>query len=202
MATLPSAPAGARNVLLIVWDTVRAAIEPARLRPPDVAQPRAAGRPGRAVRPGVCDRPVDPAISRSLFTGRWPHELTADWLSPLDETHTTLAEYLGGHGYDTAGFVANLDYTAARRAWPGLCAFRGLPDRARRSLYPLYRAGQQARLLTPASVINRLVKKYFGDAYDVIPRSKEHAKNAATINRSFLDWLSWQRGRGRPFFAS
>ena len=45
------------------------------------------------------------------------------------------------------------------------------------------------------------MKKYFGDSYDVIPRSKEHAKNAAMVNRSFLDWLSWQRGRGRPFFA-
>ncbi len=54
--------------------------------------------------------------------------------------------------------------------------------------------GSRLDLLTPASVINRLVKKYFGDSYDVIPRSKEHAKNAATINRSFLDWLSWQRG--------
>ena len=35
----------------------------------------------------------------------------------------------------------------------------------------------------------------------MIPRSKEHVKNAATINRSFLAWLSWQRKRNRPFFA-
>ena len=33
------------------------------------------------------------------------------------------------------------------------------------------------------------------------PRSKEHAKDAADIDRAFLDWLSWQRTRGRPFFA-
>jgi arylsulfatase A-like enzyme len=50
-------------------------------------------------------------------------------------------------------------------------------------------------------VLNRLVKKYFGDAYDVIPRCKEHVKNAVTVNRSFLSWLSWQQRRNRPFFA-
>jgi arylsulfatase A-like enzyme len=50
-------------------------------------------------------------------------------------------------------------------------------------------------------VLNRLLKKYRGDGYDVIPRSKEHAKDAATVDRSFLAWLSWQRTRDRPFFA-
>ncbi len=38
--------------------------EPSRLRAKDVAQPRAAGRPGRAVRPGVRDGPVDPAVAQ------------------------------------------------------------------------------------------------------------------------------------------
>ena len=61
--------------------------------------------------------------------------------------------------------------------------------------------GSRLDLLTPASVFNRLLKKYLGDSYDVIPRSKEHAKDAAAINRSFLAWLSWQRTRNRPFFA-
>jgi arylsulfatase A-like enzyme len=46
----------------------------------------------------------------SLFTGRWPHELGVDWTSPLGKGTPTLAEYLAAHGYDTAGFVANLDY--------------------------------------------------------------------------------------------
>jgi hypothetical protein len=56
-------------------------------------------------------------------------------------------------------------------------------------------------MLTCDSVINRLVKKYLGDSYDVIPRSKEHVKGAGAINRAFLAWLSWQRKRDRPFFA-
>ena len=40
-----------------------------------------------------------------------------------------------------------------------------------------------------------------GGARPLLPLSKEHAKGAADIDRGFLDWLSWQRTRGRPFFA-
>jgi arylsulfatase A-like enzyme len=46
----------------------------------------------------------------SLFTGRWPDELSASYSAPLDAAYPTLAEYLAGHGYATAGFVANLGY--------------------------------------------------------------------------------------------
>ena len=46
----------------------------------------------------------------TMFTGRYPHELSANWLTPLDDKHPTLAEVLADHGYQTAGFVANLSY--------------------------------------------------------------------------------------------
>ena len=49
----------------------------------------------------------------SFFTGRWPHELSAGWFTPLDATYPTLAEYLGSRGYATAGFVANTFYCGA-----------------------------------------------------------------------------------------
>jgi arylsulfatase A-like enzyme len=38
-----------------------------------------------------------------MFTGRWPHELTAGWMAPLDAADPTVAEYLGSKGYATAG---------------------------------------------------------------------------------------------------
>jgi hypothetical protein len=111
LAALPPPPPAAHNVLLIVWDTVRAG----NLslygygRP---TTPHLARFAGRGVR-------FDLAFSTSswtlpshasLFTGRWPHELGVDWSSPLRADVPTLAEYLGSRGYDTAGFVANLDY--------------------------------------------------------------------------------------------
>ena len=49
----------------------------------------------------------------TMFTGNWLHELSVGWVTPLDETHLTLAEFLGRRGYATAGFVANVGYCAA-----------------------------------------------------------------------------------------
>ena len=40
-----------------------------------------------------------------------------------------------------------------------------------------------------------------GGARPIVPLSREHAKGAADIDRGFLNWLTWQRPRGRPFFA-
>ena len=200
---LPSPPADARNVLLIVWDTVRtdnlSLHGYGRKTSPNLV--RLASR-GVRFEHAFATAPWTLPSHSSMFTARWPHELTAGWLSPLDATHTTLAEYLGAHGYDTAGFVANLDYCSRETGLDrGFAHFEDyLIDIG--DVFKRYIAlGGRLDLLTPASVINRLVKKYFGESYDVIPRSKEHAKNAALINRSFLKWLSWQRGRGRPFFA-
>ena len=45
-----------------------------------------------------------------MFTGRWPHELGAQWMTPLRGNLPMLAEYVGAHGYATAGFVANVVY--------------------------------------------------------------------------------------------
>ncbi len=49
----------------------------------------------------------------SMFTGRWPHELSAGFDTPLDGEHAVLAEYLAVRGYATVGFAANLKYCSA-----------------------------------------------------------------------------------------
>jgi arylsulfatase A-like enzyme len=203
LASLPPASVGARNVVLIVWDTVRAG----NLslygygRPTSPNLERLASR-GTRFDQAFASAPWTLPSHSSLFTGRWPHELTADWLSPLDGTRPTLAEYLAAHGYDTAGFVANLDYCSRESGLSrGFAHYEDFPF-APWDIFTRY-VGLVSRLdlLTPASVINRLLKRYGGDAYDVIPRAKEHAKDAATINQAFLGWLTWQRTRNRPFFA-
>ena len=72
----------------------------------------------------------------TMFTGRWPYELSAGWFAPLDRTHPTLAEFLGDRGYATAGFVGNTWYCAVDSGlargftiyrdyiFPGLTAFK------------------------------------------------------------------------------
>jgi arylsulfatase A-like enzyme len=203
VASLPTCPANARNVLLIVWDTVRAGNLSlhgyGRRTSPNLEQ-----LAGRGVRfdQAFATAPWTLPSHSSLFTGRWPHELTADWSVPLDETYPTLAEYLGTHGYDTAGFVANLDYCSRETGLSrGFAHYEDYPIELWGVFTRYIGLGSRIDLLTPASVINRLLKTYWGDQYDVIPSSKEHAKDAAAVNRSFLAWLSWQRTRNRPFFA-
>ncbi len=48
----------------------------------------------------------------SMFTGRWPHELSVGWRTPLDSAQPTVAEFLRERGYATAGFIANTTYCA------------------------------------------------------------------------------------------
>jgi arylsulfatase A-like enzyme len=202
-AALPPPPRDARNVLLIVWDTVR----PGNLSLHGYGRqtsPNLERLAARGVRfdQAFATAPWTLPSHSSLFTGRWPHELSADWLSPLDGTHATLAEYLAAHGYDTAGFVANLDYCSRETGLSrGFAHYEDYPIVPWDVFTRYIGLGSRLDLLTPASVLNRLLKKYLGDSYDVIPRSKEHAKDGAAVDRAFLGWLSWQRPRHRPFFA-
>ena len=53
----------------------------------------------------------------SMFTGRWPYELSTRPDRPLDDTFPTLAEFLRDHGYATAGFAANTYFCSL---WYGL----------------------------------------------------------------------------------
>jgi arylsulfatase A-like enzyme len=203
MASLRTPPSDAKNVLLIVWDTVRTAnLSLHGYRRPTSPNLERLARRGVRFDQAFATAPWTLPSHSSLFTGRWPHELTADWRVPLDETYPTLAEYLAAHGYDTAGFVANLDYCSRETGLSrGFAHYEDYPIEPWDVFTRYVGIGSRIDLLTPASVINRLLKKYWGDRYDVIPRSKEHAKDAATVDRSFLAWLTRQRTRRRPFFA-
>lgn len=174
--------AGAPNVLLIILDTVRSL---------DLSV-YGYDRPttpvlDRFARSGVrFDRVISPApwtlpAHASIFTGRWPHELSASWLSPLDGHYPTLAEVLARHGWVTAGFVANTQYTSRQTGLArGFGHYRDYP-------------------VTPAQI---LLSSAF-NRFLLHSRYRERALlriHAADINAAFLHWLQRPR-RGRPFFA-
>jgi arylsulfatase A-like enzyme len=140
-----------------------------------------------------------------MFTGRWPHELSAGWRSPLDRKHPTLAEHLAKRGYATAGFVANTSYCATDSGLgrgfthyqdyflPGLSAWK-MGSLVKRSLQGV---GSVADLLedrldfaAPRKWAERMMVWFNADR-----------KDAATVNRQFLDWLSSRHSPDRPFFA-
>src|SRR5262249_713646 len=107
-ARRPRPPADSPNVLLIVMDTVRADHVSLygynRPTTPKLDQLAKWGVRFENVR---ATAPWTLPSHASMFTGRLPHELGVEWKAPLRAKFTTLAEYLGSHGYATAGFAAN-----------------------------------------------------------------------------------------------
>jgi arylsulfatase A-like enzyme len=173
------------NVLLIVVDTVRAtnlSLYGYQRR----TSPRLEELAAHAV---VFDRALSTApwtlpSHASLFTGRYPHDLGADWLTRLDHRHPTLAETFAQEGYATAGFVANFLATAAGTGLNrGFREYRDAPISA-------------ATVLTSSWLSRALLQFYRGISGDLSPIAH---KSAAQVNAEFLAWLSSHRTR--PFFV-
>jgi arylsulfatase A-like enzyme len=185
-ASLPAAAAGAPNVVLIVLDTVRAAslnlygYERVTSHHLD----EFAGN-GVIFEHAFATSSWTLPSHASMFTGRLPHEVSADWLTPLDGTHQTLAETLAGRGYSTVGFVANVLYaTEASGLNRGFQRYSDFP----RSLTTVIR---QSLLVRP--LVNR-VRDAMGDTDPLV------RKTAEDVTTEFSDWLD-ARQTERPFFA-
>jgi arylsulfatase A-like enzyme len=188
LANLPAPPAGAPNVLFIVLDTVRA--ESLSLygyhRPTSPNLARLAERGVRFDRARTSASWTLPSHA-SMFTGRWPHELSARIDRPLDASFPTLAEYLRDRGYATAGFIANTFFC---NGWYGLG--RGFLHYEDTAVTPI-------EIVRNSGLGRRIVK-----AVDRSPRDRPGAffqrKDAPTINREVLSWID-HRPADRPFFA-
>ena len=187
-AAAPGATAaGGSNVLLIVWDTVRASNLSlhgyGRRTTPHLEQWAAGGVVFDHAR---APSPWTLPSHASMFTGRWPHELSANWEQALDETYPTLAEVLSARGYATVGFVANTYYAGYE-----LGLARGFAD------YDDYSVSARELLVSSSlvgSIVNSPMLRRLVNYHDNIPR-----KSASAITSHFLDWLD--ADDTRPFFA-
>ncbi len=120
------------------------------------------------------------------------------WAAPWPGNFPTLAEYLGAHGYATAGFVANAGYCSYET---GLArGFTHYED------YVLEQLGvlRTARLIDIA--LRTLGKLAFLLDQGWFQQDLNHwffteRKSAEQINHSFLDWFARRREPGRPVFA-
>jgi arylsulfatase A-like enzyme len=190
VAGLPPAPPGARNVVLIVWDTVRAYnLSPygyARNTTPNLAR---CAREGVLYNLAVAPAPWTYPSHSCFFTGRWPFQLNSQRDFTLETPDPTLAEYLASRGYQTAGFAAN---TAWCNNETGLArGFTHFEDFS----------------LTPRSLLDRTVPGkwilmhflYRGN-YHYLKWIDLQSRGARGINADFLGWLR-QRRPDRPFFA-
>jgi arylsulfatase A-like enzyme len=202
---LPSA--GLPNVLLIVLDTVRA--DHMSLhgyeRPTTPSLERLASLGVRFDR-ARATAPWTLASHASLFTGRWPRDLAVKWLTPLDGNAPTLSEYLGSHGYATAGFVGNTFYCSYDTGLDR--GFTHYEDYQLDGLSPLRLAKLvDVTVKAAAATVEGLRGRFDtgpGRAFreSVLGAFREADKKyAGSINRDFLNWLSRRAEPGRPFFA-
>jgi arylsulfatase A-like enzyme len=140
----------------------------------------------------------------SMLTGRWPHELSAGWKTPLDQTYPTMAEFLAAKGYATAGFVANYEYCASDSGLGrGFAQYHDY-------IFPKLTAFKMAALVDRPLHGIEWIEDFLENRLDLsIPRLYARhlywwlvndRKDAPTVNRQFLDWLS-RRQPERPFFA-
>ncbi len=141
----------------------------------------------------------------SMFTGRWPHELSANWLTPLDGAYPIVAEFLGSHGYATAGFVANIPYCASDS---GLArGFAAYQDYIFPRLSAFGSAVLVSRSLDGLDAVNEFVEDWLH--LDLLRPARQYLwwifkqdrKEAGVVNREFLEWLSRRSQPERPFFA-
>lgn len=186
VAALPPPDPGAPNVLVMIWDAVRAQdlslYGYERETTPEVS--RLASR-GIVFNWAFATAPFSLPSHASIFTGRYPNELTAARQIPLDGMYPTIAESLSARGYVTGGFTANLffgsaDYGLAR----GFTWYDARPPIRIPSLMYTWWLGRE---------LQRRVANAFGN-HDFPLR-----RHAAHVNDSFLAWR--RRHTDRPFLA-
>jgi arylsulfatase A-like enzyme len=188
LGRLPAAPSSAPNVLLIVLDTLRAdnlsTYGYSRLTSPNLDR---VSKSGMLFTQAYSTASWTFPSHASMFTGRFPSELSIGWEKPLPQNYPTLAEVLSERGYITAGFVANTLYCGYQTGLSrGFAHYEDYPL----SIGEIVRSSSFGQAIADLYWPRRIIKNY-----EVLASNK----TAKTINESFLQWLSGQDRR--PFFV-
>ncbi len=199
-------PPGSPNVLLIVMDTVAAGHLSLHGydRATSTSLVEFAGQGIRFDAAQAASSWTLPSHA-AMFTGRWMHELSVGWMTPLDNAVPTLAEVLGARGYATAGFVANTSYCARDSGLD-----RGFTE-YQDFIFPGLTALKHAVLVSRALDGIQATLEFLEGWLD-IARARPYLlrvaswfptkpKTAAVVNRELLDWLARRSQPERPFFA-
>lgn len=182
-------PPGANfpNVVLVIWDTVRAASLSTygygRSTSPHLSRMAAEGILFQmAIAPSSWTLPSHAAF----FTGLWPDELQTVWGKRLEADVPLLAEVLRDHGYLTAGFSANqLFCTRIHGLDRGFVHFEDFGTWRTEWLLSL---AIGRRVVTSPRLQFLLGREHYWGR-----------KSAAEITADFLSWVD--RSPYRPFFA-
>lgn len=188
LAALRPAEAGSPNVLLIVWDTVRAkSLSLYGYGRPTTPELDRLARRGVTFDWAWAPAPWTLPSHASLFTGRLQEEIVAGPRTPMTAQFPTLAEALAERGYLTAGFVANSEY----------CGRQYGIDRGFQH-YEDYVVTPPLVAASAAPLRELMKKKWVKNLVNY--RLKPEHKRTERINTDFLEWVDG-RSEARPFFA-
>jgi arylsulfatase A-like enzyme len=187
LGKLPVIQAGAPNILLLVLDTVRSLnLSAYGYGRPTTPTMQALGERGVLFENAIATSSWTLPSHSSLFTGRFPFELTADWETPLSSEYRTLAEQLKSQGYLTGGFSANLAYV--NRNYGLQQGFDRFEDYAV-SWGEIISSSKLGR-----DLVNARWFRWMTGYHDFLGR-----KSAADLTDAFLGWVG--AGKERPFFG-
>ena len=186
-AATPTIGPDAPNVLLIVWDTVRAeSLSLYGHHQPTTPTLDRLALSGTVFDHAIASAPWTMPSHAGFMTGYAEHAFPSIEMRGIPEEFTTLAEVLRGAGYRTGGFVANVFFchrhTGLEQGFEHYDDGVTLPGVIRRT-----------RLLR--NVGRDLYVPLFGDELRRVGRNR----SATSVNASFLAWQS--RQEHRPFFA-
>ena len=195
----PDAPHQGPNLLILVWDTVRAD----RMSLYGHGQPTTPRLDVRARRGVVFERAVSaaewtPPSHATLFTGLMPRhhgvKATYKW---LDDHHRTLAEILVDAGYDTWSFSANPHLAPDTNLVQGFQQVHTAFDST---------WGDKVKAATWAKLQRKDASTEISPAYTPHPKGGRRGaaafKDAGTVAPDALrDWLRTRQDPARPWFA-
>jgi len=201
----PVTPPPARpNVLIVLWDTVRAD----RMSLYGHTAPTTPRLEALAADALVFDRATAPGMwtlptHASMFTGQYAttHGARAGYRW-LDHHHDTLAEHLDADGYDTVALSANLvaspmtnltqGFRTVHTTFPRRGAQRGrYVQAAKRATRAKLIAGDASTEISPA---------FAGNAADKWAKSV-HKDAAPVLHGALMDWLDERDDPDKPWFA-
>lgn len=174
------------NVIVLIWDTVRAANLSLHgySRPTSPVLDSVATH-GVAFDWAFATAPWSLPSHAGMMTGRLPHELSTGFRLPMDARYPTIGEVMQRAGYATAGFTANLVYGSAKFG-----IGRGLQhydDQPPVSAVLVAARGQLTRRLMER------VREAQGTQQRMFRRRADH------VNASFFRWIDGLPDR--PFLA-
>lgn len=207
LAALPPAADGAPNVLLLVWDTVRAAsLSLHGASAPTTPRLDRFAATGVTFDDAYSTAPWTLPSHASMFTGLYASASETDFAAALPTTAPTLAEVLRDAGYVTAGFTANLMATRAESGLDrGFVRYEDFTSSAWEIIHSTTLTQADIHVVLLNNIVTRrwwrilgeLRKGNFENNFTVASHDVKHAPDIAR------DFLAWQEAlpAGRPFFA-